>query len=154
MRKLFFKKLFEVMEDENVWFLTGDLGYGGIDPIQTCYPERFVNCGASEQAMMGMAVGLSLEGKTVFTYTISPFYLRAYETIKLYIDREKSPVIMVGSGLNDDYAENGFSHEAWDIPGIMHNFKSIRYVQPLDEDDMNLKAIIKERQPYYIGLKR
>ena len=55
MRKQFAKLLFETMiENKNIYLITGDLGYGLWDQIRDTYPDRFYNVGSSEMAMMGM----------------------------------------------------------------------------------------------------
>ena len=44
MRKLFAEKLHnEMAVNENIYLLTGDLGYGLWDRIKIDYPDRFIN---------------------------------------------------------------------------------------------------------------
>lgn len=116
MRELFFKQLEELMQkDERVYFITADLGYFLADRIRDNFPDRFFNVGAAEQVMVGMAIGLALEGKIPFCYSITPFLLfRPFEAIRTYIAHERIPVILVGSGRDDDYIHDGFSHDASD----------------------------------------
>jgi transketolase len=74
MRKQFAKLLFEAMaKNENIYLITGDLGYGLWDQIRDTYADRFYNVGSSEMAMMGMGIGLAMEGKVPFVYSITPF---------------------------------------------------------------------------------
>jgi len=64
-----------------------------VDKIREDYPQRFLNTGAIRQAMMGIAVGLALEGKIPFVYTNLPFLLyRPFETLRNYVDHERIPV--------------------------------------------------------------
>lgn len=158
MRRTFFTELYRVMkENPNVWALTGDLGYGGFDKIQKDFPDRFVNCGASEQAMMGIAVGLALKGKIPFVYSITPFLIwRAAETIRLYVDHEKIPVKLVGSGRDKDYAHDGFSHDATDSEAVLGLFKNIRKLHPSSKEDIApmVDLMVKENSPYFISLQR
>ena len=42
-------------------------------PYMKKFPDRFINAGISEQAMMSMAAGMALEGKTVVVYSIGNF---------------------------------------------------------------------------------
>ena len=53
--------------------VTGELGFGVLFPYMKKFPERFINAGISEQAMMSMAAGMALEGKTVVVYSIGNF---------------------------------------------------------------------------------
>lgn len=158
MRRTFFQELHKTMqENPNVWAITGDLGFGGFDQIMKDFPDRFVNCGASEQAMMGIAVGLSLKGKTVFVYSITPFLLRrAYETIKLYIDEEEIPVKLVGSGRDKDYAHDGPSHDATDAKLLLKTVSKIKQLWPESKEEIPdmVKLMVEDTKPYFISLKR
>ena len=158
MRKTFFKELYRIMqENTNVFALTGDLGFIGFDKIRNDFKDRFVNCGASEQAMLDIAVGLSYAGKIPVCYSITPFLIfRAFETIRTYIDHEKLHIILAGSGRDDDYKHDGISHNALDIPAILkplHNLKQY-YPDAKEEIPGLLDKVIKEAQPSFISLKR
>ena len=148
---LFRSKLYELMQkDENVFFVTGDLGYGIFDKICQDFPERFINTGAAEQAMMGVAIGLTLKGKKVFVYSITPFLLyRAFEAIRTYINHEKIPVILVGSGRGNDYEHDGFSHYAGDDELFLQHFENIKRFTTFAD----LETLITEA-PCYLNLKR
>ena len=43
-------------------FLTGDLGFMALEPLRDRLGDRFLNCGISEQNMIGVAAGLAREG--------------------------------------------------------------------------------------------
>lgn len=151
MRKEFADKLYELMQKEkDVYFVTGDLGYGLFDKICQDFPERFINTGAAEQAMMGVAIGLTLKGKKVFVYSITPFLLyRAFEAIRTYINHEKIPVILVGSGRGNDYEHDGFSHYAGDDELFLQHFENIKRFTTFAD----LETLI-EQAPCYLNLKR
>jgi transketolase len=97
MRKQFAEYLHhEMAQDERIYLLTGDLGYGLWDKIKIDYPDRFINFLSSEQLMMGAAVGLALEGKIPVVYSISPFVLyRPFEWIRNYLNHENINVKLV-----------------------------------------------------------
>lgn len=113
IRGWFAAALHEEMEkDERIWCLTGDLGYGMLDQIRDDFPKRFVNVGASEQLLVGAGVGLAASGKIPICYSITTFLLfRPFEWIRNYLQHEQIPVKLVGSGLNDDYKHDGFTHQ-------------------------------------------
>jgi transketolase C-terminal domain/subunit len=73
------------------------------------------------------------------------------ESIRNYIDREKIPVVMVGSGRGKDYETEGFSHDATDDV-ILKLFKNIVFLSP--ENDFDLKKIVYMYKPVYLNLKR
>lgn len=158
MRGTFFWHLYDEMaKNKDIVILTGDLGFGQFDAIREDFPKQFFNCNASEQAMMGVAVGLALSGKTVFVYSITPFLLRRpYETIKLYLDGEKIPVKLIGGGRDSDYEKDGPSHEASDDLTIMNNFPNINAHWPVRNEELPelIHKVINSGQPEYINLKR
>ena len=99
MRKKLATLLHEKMkENRDIYLITGDLGYGLWDQIQHDFKDRFFNVGSSEMAMMGMGIGLAMENKIPFVYSITPFAIyRPFEMIRNYIDHEKIPVNIIGT---------------------------------------------------------
>jgi transketolase len=112
MRGWFAYELYQQMKkNKDIWLIVGDLGYKIFDRHFEDFPERCINSGAAEQAMMGIACGLALEGKIPFVYSITTFLLyRPFETIRTYINHEKLNVKLIGSGRDKDYAHDGISH--------------------------------------------
>ena len=52
-------------------------------PFAEDFPEQFLNAGVAEQNMTGIAAGMALTGKIVFTYSIANFpTLRCLEQIR------------------------------------------------------------------------
>jgi transketolase len=153
MRRKFAVDLYELMKkDKNIILIAVDLGYGAFDKIRDEMPDQFYNPGATEQVSMTIAVGLALSGKIPVIYTITPFLIyRPMEVIRLYLDHENIPVILVGSGRDQDYAQLGFSHDASDHE-ILKQFKNINFIVP--EDSFNLSDIIYSGKPTYLNLKR
>ena len=147
----------EMRNNKDIYLLTGDLGWGMLDKIKRDFPDRFINCGAGEQNMMGMAVGLALSGKIPIVYSITPFLLyRPFETIRNYIDHERIPVILVGGGRDFDYEHDGFSHWSTEDKQVMDLFPSIFSTWPQSKDEIKelLNKTINERQATYINLTR
>ena len=143
-------------KDNSIHLLVGDLGYGVFDRIRDDFPDRFLNTGAAEQSMMDIAVGLALSDKKVFTYTITPFYLRAFETLRTYINHEMIPVYMIGSGRDDDYKHDGFSHDATDFPNILSTLPNILQHYPTDKEEIPqlLSDTLYTKVPQFISLKQ
>jgi len=157
-RGWFSEELYKQMkENPDIFLLTGDLGFGQFDKIRDDFPNRFINCGASEQAMMGIAVGLALKGKIPFVYSITTFLLwRAAETIRLYLNHEQIPVRLVGGGRDKDYSHDGFSHDASDAEFILKLFPNITTLWPNEKEEVPdlVKKMVKENKPWFISLKR
>lgn len=133
-RGVFASELHKHMKDDkDIILLTGDLGYGVFDQIRDDYPNQFINTGASEQALIGIGVGLALEGKKPFCYSITPFLLwRPAETIRLYVNHEKIPVRLIGGGRDKDYAHDGISHDATDARRLLDGWSHINQHWPQD----------------------
>lgn len=157
MRGYFFYYLHQTMEnDKDIYLICIDLGYKAVDELIKDFPDRVIVTPASEQSAVGLSVGLAMEGKKVFVYTITPFFYRAFETIRNYIDHEKIPVCLVGSGMNKDYESDGFSHEASDIYQVMDFFKNITKYYPSEKESIKsmLDMILEKNEPSFIGLRR
>lgn len=158
MRKLFAEMLFNEMNtNKDIYLITGDLGYGLWDKVRDTYPDRFYNVGSSEMAMMGMGIGLAMEGKIPYVYSITPFAIyRPFEMIRNYLDHENIPVNIIGGGRDKDYGYLGFSHWSDDDKKIMQCFESVIKFHP--ENDIELKEAfqlsLQKKFPTYINLKR
>lgn len=143
--------------DERIWVVVGDLGYGMWNRVRETYPERFLNAGAAEQAMMGVGVGLALKGKIPVVYSITPFLLyRAFETIRNYLHHEQIPVKLIGSGRDADYHNEGISHWATEDRAVMGVVKGVQSLWPetLDELPALAKRMFSSRKPCYVNLRK
>lgn len=143
-------------ENKNIWLVVADLGYKMFDDIKNDYPDRFLNTGASEQAALDICSGLALSGKLPVFYTITPFILRGFETLRLYINYENLKVIMVGGGRDYDYKEDGISHHAHDIPKIMATMMNTSCFYPINKEQVPtvLEACLLKQGPSFINLRR
>ena len=156
MRKQFAEFIHSEMSlNEDIYVLTGDLGYGLWDKIKIDYPDRFINFLSSEQLMLGSACGMALEGKIPVVYSITPFLLyRPFELIRNYLDHEKISVKLVGGGRNKDYGYLGFSHWAEEDIDILSNLKNIHLLKPNQLNYKTFNNFIYNQQPSYLSLKR
>jgi len=158
MRREFAKLLLnEMQSNPDIYLITGDLGYGLWDEVKDTFPNRFYNVGSSEMAMMGMAIGLAMDGKIPFVYSITPFAIyRPFEMIRNYINHENIPVRILGGGRNEDYGYLGFSHWASEDISVMNLFENITSFKPntTEELESSFQYSIKNNTPTYINLKR
>lgn len=158
MRRCFADILHQKMsENKKIWVITADLGYKMWDDIRRDYPDRFINVGAAEQAAVDVGIGLALEGEIPFVYSITPFLLyRPLESIRNYINRERIPVKLIGSGRDRDYYRDGFSHWAEEDKKIMKIFTNIQARWP--KNNIELPSLIQEmlsnNAPYYVNLRK
>jgi transketolase len=158
MRKEFAQLLHtEMANNPDIYLITGDLGYGLWDKVKNDYPDRFYNVGSSEMAMMGAAIGLAMDGKIPYVYSITPFAIyRPFEMIRNYLDHENIPVNIVGGGRDKDYGYLGFSHWSHDDRRIMSVFDNVKSFWPESENELlnNFQFSLTKQSPTYINLKR
>jgi transketolase len=158
MRDAFFRSLARLAaEDERICLLSGDLGFGAADEFRRRFPERFINAGVAEQNMTGVAAGLALAGKIVFTYSIANFpTLRCLEQIRndvCYHDANVK-IVAVGGGLA--YGALGSSHHATEDLAILRALPNMTVVAPGDplEAEHAVAAIARHVGPCYLRLGR
>ena len=120
-------------QDERIWLLCGDLGYSVIDTFADRFPSRYLNVGVAEQNMTGVAAGLALEGKNVFTYSIANFpIMRCMEQIRndvCYHDLNVK-IVAVGGGLA--YGSHGYTHHAVEDLAVMSAMPNLMIAAPAD----------------------
>jgi transketolase len=158
MRKTFSELLMKQMsEDDRIYLITADLGYGFLDKIIDAFPDRAFNVGAAEQLMIGSAIGLASDGKIPFCYSITPFLLyRPFEFLRTYVNHEKIPIKLIGSGRADNYRHDGFSHHAFDDDEIIGSLKNIKIYKPLRKEDIPTlwDEFVYNNKPGYLNLSK
>ncbi len=112
-------------------FLTGDLGYMALEPLQKAAGPRFINAGISEQNMISVAAGLASQGFSPWAYSIAPFiYARPLEQVRNDVCLHDLPVKLVGNGGGYAYGVMGSSHHAIDDYGILLTLLNMRVFIP------------------------
>lgn len=156
MRRRFQELLTEEMRvNDQIYLLVGDVGYKVFDHLREEFPNRVINPGAAEQLMIGMGVGLALEGKIPVCYSITPFVLyRPFEFIRNYLHHERIPVKLVGSGRNDDYGPCGFSHYACEDLKVLESIPNIEVHYPQSKEEVDIKKFLYSKNASYINLRR
>ena len=120
MRDELCRQLVSRSASERMVFLTGDLGFMALEPLQAAMGERFINCGVAEQNMVTVAAAMSYEGLEAWTYTIAPFcYARAFEQIRNDICFHGLPVKLLANGGGYGYGVMGPTHHALEDYGIL-----------------------------------
>lgn len=154
MRRIFGKVIVELGErDKNLILLIGDVEQA-MDEYKARFPDRFFNLGLCEQTMISMAAGMALEGLRPVVYSITPFLLeRPYEQIKLDIDQQNVPVILIGYA---DYPTHGPTHKPLNAEGLASLFENTKSYFPKNSEETR-KAMIEAYErggPAFISLKR
>lgn len=132
MRDTFIKRLGSLAErNPRIMLITGDLGFCVLDEYRERFPRQFLNAGIAEQNMTGLATGMALEGRIVFTYSIGNFpTLRCLEQIRndaCYHDANVK-IVSVGGGFS--YGALGISHHATEDLAILRSLPGMTVVAP------------------------
>ena len=99
-------------QDERVVYLDADLmnsiGMGGFDKK---YPGRAMDMGVQEANMVGVAAGMSAEGKIPYIHSFAPFVSRrVYDQVFLSVAYAGNNVRIIGSDPGVTAAYNGGTH--------------------------------------------
>ncbi len=158
MRESFFKGLYEtIKKDPNVVLLMSDTGFNVLDNIRRDFPGRCLNVGIAEQNMIGVAAGLAMSGKIVYTYAIIPFVtMRCYEEIRVDICAQKLNVKMIGIGAGMDYCTLGPTHHAHEDIAVMRALPDMSIFVPCDRYSAEKFADMSYQTagPAYVRLER
>ena len=158
MRTAFVNTLLKLAErDERIHFVVGDLGFGVVEPFARRFPDRFLNAGVAEQNMTGVAAGLALCGKIVFTYSIGNFStIRCLEQIRNDVCYHKADVKIVSVGGGFSYGALGMTHHTVEDLAIMRVLPNMVVVAPGDpfEVEQATRALVARPGPAYLRLGR
>ena len=150
MRDQFIKTLLgEVEKNPNIILITGDLGFGVLNEFIEKYPNNFINAGVAEQNMTGIAAGLALEGKKVFTYSIANFpTLRCFEQIRNDVCYHNLDVNIISIGGGFSYGSLGMSHHATEDIAVMRTLPNLDIFSPsgLWEVDKATKSLSQSNE--------
>jgi transketolase len=153
MRSLFNKTLLKIArQDERIYMILADIGYGEIEEFAASFPDRFFNVGVAEQNMTGVACGVAMEGNIAVTYSIANFpTLRCLEQIRNDVCYHKAnvKVVIIGGGLA--YGALGVSHQSTEDLAIMRALPEMVVVAPADfaEAEAAVYAMIEHDGPFY-----
>ena len=156
MRNAFADELTQLgQEDPRIIMLSGDIGNRLFDKFKAAQPERFFNCGAAEQSMMGVAAGLAMNGFRPIAYTITPFVTtRCLEQIRTDAAYHDVPVTVVGVGAGLAYAGLGPTHHACEDSAFLRAIPNMVVIAPGDAWEVRaaLRAVMVQNKPAYIRM--
>lgn len=158
MRTTFIQALIELVRaDKRIFLVVADLGYQTVEPFVEEFPDNFVNVGIAEQNMTGVAAGMAMSGKIVFTYSIGNFpIMRCMEQLRNDVCYHNVNVKAVSVGAGVAYGSMGATHHCTEDLAIMRALPRMTVVAPGDpvEVDMATRAIANEPGPCYLRLAK
>jgi len=158
MREIFFDTLMNIAKNnDRIFLLAGDVGYGIFKKYKNTFPKRMINVGVAEANLIGIGAGLSLSGKNVYCYSITPFITtRCFEQIRIDLCYQNLDVKLVGSGAGLTYGLEGMTHHAIEDISIMRSLPNMTVVAP--GDPIEYKAIarlsVSQKGPMFIRLEK
>ncbi len=157
MRQQFCDALVARSTNPSMLFLTGDLGFMALEPLQKAMGERFINAGVAEQNMITVSAALARQGFEVWVYSIAPFcYARPFEQVRNDIAFHGLPVKLVGNGGGYGYGVMGPTHHAIEDYGVLLCLPNMSVYVPVFDEDIG--AVVgragETGRPSYLRLGR
>jgi transketolase len=121
------------------------------------FPDRFLDCGLTEQNMVGIAAGLAASGKIVFVSTFAIFVsCRCFDQLRLCLSQPELNVKIVATHGGITVGEDGSSHHAIEDLALCCALPSFTVVVPADavEAAEAIEVAASEYGPFYIRLSR
>ena len=147
----------EAKANKDIELITGDLGFGVLKPFYEQLPNQFTNAGIAEQSMTGIAAGMALSGKTVFTYSIGNFpTLRCVEQIRNDCAYMKANVKIICVGGGFVYGSLGMSHHATEDLAVMRAIPGVSVFAPGDPEEVEavVPVMLRKKGTCYLRLGR
>jgi transketolase len=139
MRDAFASILSDMMkEDERIIVMDADLGAAHATlGIRDEMPERYVDCGISEQAMVSVAGGLSAYGFIPVACTFTAFMARrANDQINISAVYAQQNVKLVGSDPGITAETNGGTHMSVEDIGALRSVPNLVICEPADNTQL------------------
>jgi transketolase len=120
--------------NSNVVALTADLTSSlKMNDFAKNHPERFFQVGIAEANMMGMAAGMSVNGKIPFAGTFANFAsARVYDQIRQSIAYSEKNVKIAASHAGLTVGEDGATHQTLEDIGLMKMLPGMVVINPCD----------------------
>lgn len=137
MRRRFLSRIAEMIPNEpDTVFMTVDIGMWAIRDVLNNYPDRCMNVGIFEDAMMSVAAGMASRGLVPIIFGIQPYLIeRAYEQIKMDMAYQKFGANIVGTGAAIDYSRYGYSHYCAEDFAILKRIPGVEFIAPGTADE-------------------
>jgi transketolase len=144
--------------DKNIVVLEADLMKAtGTGPFAKAYPDRAINVGVAEANMVGIAAGLSTEGKIPFAATFGCFASRrVFDQFFISANYARLNVKLVGTDPGVCAAANGGTHMPFEDLALMRAIPGLVIIEP--SDPVSLAALVEKAAAYkgcvYMRLQR
>jgi transketolase len=145
-------------KNPNVVALCADLtGSLKMDAFKKDFPDRFFQIGIAEANMMGIAAGMTINGKIPFTGTFANFSTgRVYDQIRQSIAYSGKNVKICASHAGLTLGEDGATHQILEDIGMMKMLPGMTVIVPCDYNQTKqaTMAIADINNPVYLRFGR
>lgn len=121
------------------------------------FPERYIECGVSEQNMAGVAAGLALSGKIPFITSFAAFSPgENWEQIRISICYNEANVKIASTHAGLSVGADGAAHQSLEDIAIMRAIPNLVVICPADYNEARkaVHATAKHIGPVYLRLGR
>ncbi len=144
--------------DPRVVVLCNDsVGSSNLGHFREMFPDRLINVGIAEQAMVGIAAGLAIGGKLPFVSGAGAFLTgRALEQIKNDLAYTHTNVKLCGVSTGLAYGPLGSTHHSIEDIGWLRAIADMTIVVPSDplETEQAVRAAVEYVGPMYLRISR
>ncbi|MBW3002349.1 transketolase family protein [Candidatus Woesearchaeota archaeon] len=145
-------------KNKNIVALSADLTPSvRLDAFAKKFPKRFFQAGVAEANMIGMAVGLALEGKIPFVSSFAVFVPnRCLDHIRQSVCYTNANVKIVSTHAGMITGPDGATHQALEDIAVMRALPDMTVIVPCDYDQAKkaITAVAKHKGPVYVRLTR
>ncbi|HEX6867606.1 MAG TPA: transketolase C-terminal domain-containing protein [Candidatus Limnocylindrales bacterium] len=157
MRDAFARTTIDLLDgDPRVALVLAEISVSGyFAPALERHPQRAINIGIAEAAMVGIAAGFAMEGFHPIAHSIAAFMAeRPYEQLKLDIGYQGLGGTFVGIGGSYDYAAEGATHHAPGDAQVMTAIPRMGVLVPGHADEVStlIRATYADPDPAYLRL--
>ena len=158
-RTAFADELLELARaDERIIAVCNDsVGSSNLNAFKSEFPDRLINVGIAEQALVGVGAGLASAGYIPFVCAASPFLTgRALEQIKADVAYSQHPVILCGMSPGMAYGELGPTHHSVEDLSWLRALPGLDIVVPADRHQTRLavRQAVENPRPTFIRVGR
>jgi transketolase len=155
-----FAKTIEALAESDariVAVVNDSVGSSKLVGFQKRFPDRLINVGIAEQAMVGVGAGLANGGKVPFVSGASCFLTaRALEQIKADVAYSNTNVKLCGMSSGVAYGELGPTHHSIEDFAWLRLLPNLTIIAPSDrwETEQVVKAAVATEGPFFLRLSR
>lgn len=121
------------------------------------FPDRFFNLGVAEQNLIGVAVGLSLEGLTPFCTSFAVFLPgRCFDQIRVSVCQNQAGVKLVGGHLGFSNFGDGASAQSVEDLALVRSLPGMVVLCPFDGEETRalVKVAAEYQGPVYLRVSK